>query len=149
MLFRSTGRRGALVAEVAPEERRERPEPGWPEAIPSATPSTTIQLAARQRLTLDDGGTARLTTITPEDQPAAWRQRRRVFSSERLADVAAEFNRFNVDSIRIDDPQLRDLRIGGVFDANDPGSLVAFLENLEGVEVRTAANGTMIVSRSE
>jgi transmembrane sensor len=137
-----------LVPALPPAERQATPESTWPLAIPSPTPSKSVQLAARQRLTLDADGAAQLSTIAPDDQPAAWRQRRLVFSSERLADVAAEFNRFNADAIRIDDPELRDLRIGGVFNANDPASLVTFLEGLEGVTVRALDNGTIIVSRS-
>lgn len=116
---------------------------------PPPAPSRTVQLAARQRLTLDVNGAAQLTTLAPDDQPAAWRQRRLVFSSARLEEVAAEFNRFNADPIRIEDPNLMNLRIGGVFDANDPGSLLAFLEDLDGVEVLTADDGTVIVSRAE
>ncbi len=90
-----------------------------------------------------------LTTIAADEQPAAWRQRRLVFSSQRLEAVVADFNRFNVDPIYIEDPLLRSLRIGGVFDAGDPGSLLAFLEGLDGVTVRTAEDGTHIVSRSD
>jgi len=120
-----------------------------PQLEPVPEPANRIQLAARQKLTLDASGAAELTTIEPEIEPAAWRQRRLVFSADRLENVAAEFNRFNADAILIDDPDLQDLRIGGVFDANDPGSLVAFLEDLEGVEVRITGDGTMIVSRAE
>ena len=87
-----------------------------------------------------------LTTIAADEQPAAWRQRRLVFSSQRLEAVVAEFNRLDVDPIYIEDPLLRSLRIGGVFSAGDPGSLLAFLEGLDGVTVRTAEDGTHIVA---
>jgi len=138
-----------LVAPPEPDQPRETIEANRP--VPAAQPdvTNTVQLGVRQKLTLDASGAVQITTIDPDDEPAAWRQRRLVFSSERLEDVAADFNRFNVDAIQIEDPLLRDLRIGGVFDAGDPTSLLVFLEGLDGVSVRTAGDGTHIVSGSD
>jgi transmembrane sensor len=138
-----------IVPAPAPDEPGGTFKSAPSTAVAAPTASRTFQLAARQRLRLDASGNAELTTIAPDEKPAAWRQRRLVFSSERLEDVAAEFNRFNVDAIHIEDPHLRDLRIGGVFDAGDPGSLLAFLEGLDGVVVRTGGDGIHIVSRSD
>jgi transmembrane sensor len=138
-----------LVAPPESDQPQEVIEPDRPVPAPQSDPTHMVQLEARQKLTLDASGAAQITTIDPDDEPAAWRQRRLVFSSERLEDVAAEFNRFNVDAIQIVGPHLRDLRIGGVFDANDPESLMVFLKGLDGVTVRTAGDGTLIVSRSK
>jgi transmembrane sensor len=107
---------------------------------------STVALAPGQQLTTEDSG---LTTITTVDlrQVAPWRHRRLVFDSEPLAEVAAAFNRFNQTPVRIEGEALRELRISGVFAANDPDSLLAYLRTLDGVEVRIEPDGSATVRR--
>jgi transmembrane sensor len=57
----------------------------------------------------------------------AWRERRLVFRGDTLEDVAREFNRYNTLQIRLEDDAVRGRRLTGVFDADDPRSLVLFL----------------------
>ncbi len=146
---------GHVRVEPRQTQAVQRPaEPGTsaPDPEPAdrqAVPDDVVELTARQKVTVGSSGAVQLATVADDEQPVAWRQRRLVFSSDRLEDVAREFNRFNADAIQVSDPGLRELRIGGVFEANDPDSLVAFLESLDGVAVRRAADGTVIVSRSD
>jgi transmembrane sensor len=49
------------------------------------------------------------------------------FRGETLAEAAGEFNRYNGRQIVIDDPQIADRRVGGVFVDTDPESFVAAL----------------------
>lgn len=58
----------------------------------------------------------------------AWRERRLVFRDQPLADVAQEFNRYNDTQLVVEGIATRARRMTGVFDADDPGALIAFLE---------------------
>jgi transmembrane sensor len=57
----------------------------------------------------------------------AWRERRLVFRGDPLEEVATQFNRYNAVQIHIEAGALRDRRITGVFDADDPRSFIQFL----------------------
>jgi transmembrane sensor len=64
----------------------------------------------------------------------AWTQRL-VFDSASLSDVAAEFNRYNTRRLVIEDPNLYDFHISGVFSSADPDALIRFLRERPGVRV--------------
>jgi transmembrane sensor len=76
----------------------------------------------------------------------AWTQRQLMFEHRPLSEVAEEFNRYNRDRIEIESPELRRQEVTGVFEAEDPGSFVAFLSNIPGVEIREGENGAHIVA---
>jgi len=59
-------------------------------------------------------------------EAVAWRQRRLVFHDARLADVAAEFNRYNRTKIRIDGDAAQDVLLSGIFDADRPQALMLY-----------------------
>jgi transmembrane sensor len=107
----------------------------------------TVALTPGECLIVNDAGHPTVTRVDPT-LVATWRHRRLVFESERLADVAAAFNRFNEPLIHVDGEQLRELRISGVFDANDPESLLTFLRSRDGVEVVINADGSATVRLS-
>jgi len=71
----------------------------------------------------------------------AWREHRLIFDGEPLANVVAEFNRYNVTVLVIANPRLRDQRISGVFDANDPESLIDFLVKVDHIPVSRETRG--------
>lgn len=59
----------------------------------------------------------------------AWRHRRLVFYKETLAEIAAEFNRYNrAPKIRVEGEALQGKRYSGTFDADDPHSFLQYLE---------------------
>jgi transmembrane sensor len=64
----------------------------------------------------------------------SWTEGRLWFERQRLADVVAEFNRYNRRQMEIADPAIADLRIGGGFEATDPDSFIAALERTLGVK---------------
>jgi transmembrane sensor len=93
------------------------------------------KLAEKERM-LAPGEEARIVAdgriVTREapdvTQLAAWRQRRLVFKADSLEDIAAEFNRYNrAPKILIQGAEVRQLRFTGIFDADDPLSLVQLL----------------------
>lgn len=72
--------------------------------------------------------TAETISVSKETQPEltnqlAWRRGILVFDNAELADVAAEFNRYNQQKIVISDPAAARLRIMGSFQANDLGAV--------------------------
>src|SRR5262249_13652201 len=58
----------------------------------------------------------------------AWTQGRLVFQGTPLQEVAAEFNRYNARRLVVQDPELANLRVTGIFSSTDPSSLIRFLE---------------------
>ena len=65
----------------------------------------------------------------------AWIDRRLVFDGAPLAEVVAEFNRYNRKPLVVEDSALANRAITTVFDAHDVRALVAFLELEPDVEV--------------
>jgi transmembrane sensor len=111
--------------------------------------------AALNNYDLGAGGRVAITPygIEPDIGPsvesvAAWTQRRLVFRDQRLADVVAEFNRYRVQPLVIDEAELQGLRISGVFDLSDPESLLIYLNSFETVNVTRPDDGTLHLTRN-
>ena len=58
----------------------------------------------------------------------AWTERRLIFDGAPLAEVVAEFNRYNRTPLIVEDVALANRAITTVFNANDVSALIAFLE---------------------
>jgi transmembrane sensor len=65
----------------------------------------------------------------------AWTQRQLVFEAATLSEVAEEFNRYNQRQLIVQDPELYDFHISGVFASTDPGALLQFLRERAGVQI--------------
>lgn len=85
-------------------------------------------LIADQQVAVARSG--RVTPVRHVDasRALAWAEGRLVFDSTPLAEVVAEFNRYNKVELKVDDPELAQRKVSGVFKANDPETLVAFVE---------------------
>jgi transmembrane sensor len=59
----------------------------------------------------------------------AWRQRSLVFNASPLTEVAEEFNRYNTRQLIIENPELRNFHVSGVFSSVDPALLLRFLRS--------------------
>lgn len=57
----------------------------------------------------------------------AWTRRSLVFDSSPLTEVAQEFNRYNTRRLVIEDPQLADFHVSGVFSSVEPTLFLRFL----------------------
>jgi transmembrane sensor len=71
-----------------------------------------------------------ITPPAPIDvaEVSAWQQRRLVFRRQTLEEIAEAFNRYNrALQIRVEGETLRAKRFSGVFDADDPESLLTYL----------------------
>ena len=65
-----------------------------------------------------------------------------------LTDIALEFNRYNHQpQIRIEGEALQSRQFNGVFDADDPESLIRFLESSDGITVNRNKGEIVIHAR--
>lgn len=81
------------------------------------------------------------------DSATAWRARRLVFKEETIANIAAEFNRYNASyPIRIEgDAAGRSMRLSGVFRADDPEAVVLYLEGSTDVTVERVPGAGVVI----
>ena len=101
----------------------------------TAGPRQTVTVGEGEQTRVMDGQTPTQATPADVQRNTAWLRRQIVFEQQSLAVVAAEFNRYSAIPIEIETPELRSLQISGVFSADDPETLVAFLKSLDGVRV--------------
>jgi len=84
--------------------------------------------------------------VAPQEaaRALAWQSRRLEFSAQPLAEVVAEFNRYNRHQLVIEDAELATQRFGGKFPANDIESFVLLLESNFGAIAERRAGETML-----
>jgi transmembrane sensor len=116
--------------------------------------STAVQSPAIERVRLAAGERAAVTrrgiqtnSGPPIESVMSWTERRLVFRDQPLAAVIQEFNRYRMQPLVLDDPALATLRISGVFDLNDPESLIAYLGTFEAVQVDRHSDGSQHLFR--
>ena len=95
--------------------------------------------------------TATSISITRKTQPTlakelAWRQGNLIFDNTTLADVAAEFNRYNRQKIVIADPKVARLTIVGTFPATDVDAIINTAREVFGLHA-TQQDGHIVISR--
>ncbi|HEY0947604.1 MAG TPA: FecR domain-containing protein [Opitutaceae bacterium] len=116
-------------------------QPGQSEPLLQAGEKAVVSLTA--------GKGAGAATVEPVEPAAlrsalAWQTRRHEFSDTPLAEVVAEFNRYNRHRLVIDDPELAARTFGGAFAASGFESLVEVLEQSFGVVAERRANVTIL-----
>lgn len=104
---------------------------------------TPQRLTAGEQASLSVQG-ALLRSNVEIERMTAWRERRLIFRGESLAAIAEEFNRYNETQLRIDGPATRARLISGVFDADNPASLIAFLERDQQLTVQKRGENVLI-----
>jgi transmembrane sensor len=105
-----------------------------------AVPPSMPTVSAGQRA-VAGGVEVKMQPISAEvtARKLAWQGHRLAFEAEPLAQVVAEFNRYNDRELVIDDPRIASLKIGGYF---RPTNLDAFVKVLESnFGVRAVAEG--------
>lgn len=95
---------------------------------------TDVPLVAGEQVTLTAGRLAKPKAANVA-AATAWTQRRIVFESAPLAEVAQEFNRYNARQLVIPVGELENFHISGVFSSTDPASLLRFLREQPGLMV--------------
>ncbi len=80
----------------------------------------------------------------PPDRATEWTTRRITFENTALRDVVAQFNRYNIRQLRVDDPELAMLQLNGVFEPHSQEDLLEYLRQAEGVQVHGKGNDRVI-----
>jgi len=114
----------------------------------ASKPDNPLHLAAGESVHISRGG--RILDKTPADleRTMAWRQRRLIFRSDPLSQIAEEFNRYNrTPQVRVEDSAVASLRFSGVFDADDPESLAQVLAGNPSVTVEHGDGAILIHGR--
>ena len=78
----------------------------------------------------------------------AWTQQRLIFDATPIADVADEFNRYNVKKLVIADSILGTVGVSGVYSSSDPASLIGFLRAQPNLQL-TETDSEIRVTRRE
>jgi transmembrane sensor len=116
------------------------PDDGRPDAgSGTAIPEGAIFVAAGEQITVTPQA-AHKTSHPNVTGATAWTERRLVFDSASLTDVADEFNRYNERKLVIAPSALGGFHISGVFSSTDPASLIRFLRDRPGLRVIETPN---------
>ena len=106
-----------------------------------ALPTTIPQLTAGQSaLASRDGVTLKELPKREMAHKLAWQNQMLVFDGDTLADVVAQFNRYNVRQLIIADPTLATLQIGGYFRPTNLDAFTNVLQSDFGIRVDTDDN---------
>jgi transmembrane sensor len=124
---------GAIDATVTVLEGRVKIEAARPADAPASV--SPVLLDAGQQAAIETGGRIVKISTPAIDRAVAWRQRHLEFRSATVAEVAAEFNRYNRMQIHVADEALAARRMSGRFEADAPQSLLDFLTNHGGVRL--------------
>ena len=111
---------------------------------PSAEPLSEI-IVASERVIVTASGMSEPEHIADLAPVTAWTQRQLVFENRPLAEVAAEFNRYNRHRILIESDALQTQQVTGVFQPNDAASFLAFISGIPGVKIRATDQGDHVV----
>ncbi|HVY79756.1 MAG TPA: FecR domain-containing protein [Steroidobacteraceae bacterium] len=106
--------------------------------MPTLSAGETVTISA-QRVHVEKVAEAEVS------KKLAWIEGRLWFERQRLADVVAEFNRYNRRQMHIVDPAIADLRIGGGFEATDQESFIAALERTLDVRAVPSPNDPDVI----
>ena len=124
------------VAVTAPGARLEaEQEAGDPAAAVARTDDGRLLLEAGQKAEVANASNTVRVAAANIKAVSSWSVGQLIFESERLSAIAEQFNRYNRIRIIIDDKKLGMTELSGVFDADDPESLISTLEVMGGVLV--------------
>jgi transmembrane sensor len=105
------------------------------------------RVAAGEQVRLLPRGEVVKEVVADLTHVTAWRERRLVFRGESLATIAEEFNRYNRIQIHVEGQAARDKRLTAVFAADDPHSLLQFLQGDAVLDVRAGGQEVWIRAR--
>ena len=92
-------------------------------------------LQAGEQVVVRHSGPAEPVKKVDSEQALAWAEGRLVFDNRTVADVVAQFNRYNFVRIRVADAELANRPMSGVFDASEPESFISFIQSATAVRV--------------
>jgi len=139
-VYRHQGQITVSVVEGTVQISGEPAVTNRPAATTQLTPNDSVtpplRVSAGEQADVATNGRAEKRPKGDIEKAIAWRTRRLVFRSESLADVADQFNRYNAVKIRVESNAVRNRKLIGTFNADDPAALVKFLAGESELQVR-------------
>ena len=118
---------------------------GVVQMLPSAA-AAGPRLTANEKATLGAGATIAVSQVSATEMGAqlAWRTHLVVFSGVPLREALAEMNRYTHKRIEVDDPEISQRRIVGVFSTVDSQTFISAMESTLGVEAVESDNKVLL-----
>jgi len=139
---------------VTPQERGAYPAPAAKSdallasaALAPMSTTASRTLSVNQEAQVTHSGSITVHTLSDASDAVAWQQRRLVFRQQTLQHIIEEFNRYSQRKIRLEGATVMHHRFTGVFDADDPESLVQVLARESDLAVEKSEDGFVIRSR--
>jgi transmembrane sensor len=112
----------------------------------SDTPQARSTILGQGDVIVAAGNTTAMTREKPQRlaNELSWRRGLLAFDNARLADVVAEFNRYNDQKIVIADPAVNRLVIGGTFPTTDINAFTELAQDVLGLHVEKRGDRTVI-----
>lgn len=112
-------------------------------ATPMVLPELAVHVTAGTRADVTGNEKIRTASVANPAAVTSWRSGRLIFDGEPLIKVIAEFNRYNQVQLVLENSQLSDEPISGVFDADQPLALARFLERSGAIEPIQPSGGSI------
>jgi transmembrane sensor len=135
------------VIEGAVQVSRE-PSPSAGRGTDALAGAAPVRLGAREEAVLTDDSPVAAPRPADLARVEAWRARRLLFQDGSLAEIAAEFNRYNLrPRIQVEGGHVGERRFAAAFDADDPESLLVVLEKDPTLRIERRADVIAIRAR--
>lgn len=106
------------------------------------------RLVPGEQLTFIPATAQRIKAFVDPSIVTSWRQGRHIFRATPLAEAVEEVNRYASRKVRLGDPALAELRVGGNFIAGDSEQIVAAFAAVLPVRIVQGGNNEIILFRS-
>jgi transmembrane sensor len=137
--------RSVQVTMVEGLTRVERSRAAEGEQAEDEEPS--VELGAGEQLIARPAAAAERRSVNAS-RVTSWRQGRLVFENDPLAEAVAEVNRYARRAIVLDDPELAELRVSGVFTAGRSEVFIEALEGVHGLRVARTEADRIVLARA-
>lgn len=114
---------------------------------PQSSWSRIADVIAGEQIQLSSSGIGAIHPAKVE-QVTAWLPKDIRFQHETISDVARRFNAYTSTPLVIEDARIADIRISGIFHANNPQAFITYLATLPGVRVEHDHDRVRIVASS-
>ncbi|WP_267220954.1 FecR family protein [Dyella silvae] len=150
-VMRGTG--GDTLTVISGHVRVWNAPPAWPNETKTFMDTlrddseAVADLIAGQQVTMHSNHVSTVRAA-PLNEVTAWLPTDIHFQRETVGEVARRFNAYTTTPLIIEDPRIADMRISGVFHANNPQAFVTYLASLPGVYVVQGGDRVRIVASS-
>jgi transmembrane sensor len=111
----------------------------------SGAPAQSVSLKAGEELIVSSQGQVQISDVSRQ-QANAWQDGKLLFFNEPISEALDRVNRYRRQPILLD-PALSDLRVSGVFNADESTAFIRAVSNYFQVVTRTLPNGQILLQR--